>query len=1065
MADSNNELLYTVRFVADEKSLSDTANKLQQALDNTKKQASGEGQTVSDVKKLQLSLDDLTRQYLKKQKTLADLATQISGYKKQLADLNAEEKKNKGLTAEQAKIKEALGLSIRDTTTDYRNLSKEVIAGQVATESGGSSFTDLKARMASLRKEIEALDDPTGKNATKFNELTEEYKKLSAQSKLVTDSLKNAGKVTKESTTEQMTVLKALRLELKAKRDALASLNEAQRNGLIDSDSYAQAQQRLGGEIASVTQRIQEANRGYSEQEVILASTPNTYNEVVEQNRALSIAMRNVPLDDTTGQLKRLQAQYDANNNTLKSFDATVGNNQRNVGAYENSIRSAAAGLAIFQGPLGPIAGRLNSFATFMAKLNSNTDEGTVAWNEMGKAHRVFSVILTGQTIPAIVATDNATKAKTLSIRAANVGIKTLNVTLKLLRTALIATGIGAFVVILGSLYAWFKRTEEGAEALRVRTAQFRAVIDVLLDRFSALGEKIFEAFDDPKQAVVDLWEAIKTNIVNRIEGVGGAFVAFGRVVKNALSFNFDEAGDSARELGIQLAKALTGVDEEVLEGITDEIREEVKAAGDLEERMNAVLRATRDIGVERARQNRDLQIARDLARDMSFDTQERLAAIQLVRREELGLLERELAIENERLEVLQEQAALSNSDASVKQAIADQQAKIFQMEEQFYTRSIRLRRDEATIRRQESERELRRLRNRLDAQARAGDLRISQVRDEMTQTGQLLELALMEQQQFEATKNDEFRSIEAALYQEFLNQNFSAYEAYQMAQEQAINEMAMKELAINKSVADARLQREETTTAAIIRLRDIERETQLDADLAYAEMRSDGVMAAQVRLNDIVARQQEERAQRELAIVQQLTNDGMKEYEAQTQAKKIIDAEYAREYAEGVRNLSQAEFDARRAMLEGYVGLVKNTMAAVFGENKAVAVASAIIDTYAGATAALGMRPWTPINFINAAAVVAAGVANVRKIMSVKRDTKSINATSPQRGARTNEQFQLVETQNMNAMAVAGQDANTQPQQTTIILEGEFDREALAVKVREGNNALSSRGIALTTG
>ncbi len=64
------------------------------------------------------------------------------------------------------------------------------------------------------------------------------------------------------------------------------------------------------------------------------------------------------------------------------------------------------------------------------------------------------------------------------------------------------------------------------------------------------------------------------------------------------------------------------------------------------------------------------------------------------------------------------------------------------------------------------------------------------------------------------------------------------------------------------------------------------------------------------------------------------------------------------------------------------------NTAAGLFAEhtaaNKALRVASAVIDTYAGANTALASSP-PPFNFIQAAAVIAAGLANVKKIFSTK--------------------------------------------------------------------------------
>ena len=61
---------------------------------------------------------------------------------------------------------------------------------------------------------------------------------------------------------------------------------------------------------------------------------------------------------------------------------------------------------------------------------------------------------------------------------------------------------------------------------------------------------------------------------------------------------------------------------------------------------------------------------------------------------------------------------------------------------------------------------------------------------------------------------------------------------------------------------------------------------------------------------------------------------------------------------------------------------------ATLFGEhtaaNKTLRIAGAVMDTYAAADTALATAP-VPLNFIQAAAVIAAGIANVKKIMEVK--------------------------------------------------------------------------------
>jgi hypothetical protein len=83
------------------------------------------------------------------------------------------------------------------------------------------------------------------------------------------------------------------------------------------------------------------------------------------------------------------------------------------------------------------------------------------------------------------------------------------------------------------------------------------------------------------------------------------------------------------------------------------------------------------------------------------------------------------------------------------------------------------------------------------------------------------------------------------------------------------------------------------------------------------------------------------------------------------------------------------AEFNRRDALLTLENNDVKlaafshlaGALSQLAGENKELAIAQAIIDTWAGATKALTVTG-TPIDWINAAAIIATGLANVRKIM-----------------------------------------------------------------------------------
>ena len=84
---------------------------------------------------------------------------------------------------------------------------------------------------------------------------------------------------------------------------------------------------------------------------------------------------------------------------------------------------------------------------------------------------------------------------------------------LKLTRAAVIGTGIGALVIAVVELVKQFGKTEEGARALKKAFAPVQAVVDVLLQRVSALGGAIFYLFSrEWEKAAKSLNRALANN-------------------------------------------------------------------------------------------------------------------------------------------------------------------------------------------------------------------------------------------------------------------------------------------------------------------------------------------------------------------------------------------------------------------------------------------------------------------------------------------------------------------------------------------------------------------------
>jgi hypothetical protein len=101
-------------------------------------------------------------------------------------------------------------------------------------------------------------------------------------------------------------------------------------------------------------------------------------------------------------------------------------------------------------------------------------------------------------------------------------------------------------------------------------------------------------------------------------------------------------------------------------------------------------------------------------------------------------------------------------------------------------------------------------------------------------------------------------------------------------------------------------------------------------------------------------------------------------------------------------KDLAQKEFDTKMALYDATsnaLGAIGNAIGEETAAAKGLAIAGAIIDTYAGATKALSAGAGTPIGYINAAAIIATGFANVRKMTATPIPGANDTSSAPSMG------------------------------------------------------------------
>lgn len=173
--------------------------------------------------------------------------------------------------------------------------------------------------------------------------------------------------------------------------------------------------------------------------------------------------------------------------------------------------------------------------------------------------------------------------------KTAAVGSGIFSKALGILKVAIMSTGIGALVVALGSLIAYFTSSQRGAEKLQRVMAPIKQVFAVIKDFAVKLGEKIVWCFENPGQAIKQFIGWIKDQIMNRIYGLIDSFGALGKIIKSVFTLDWDGIKQGMRDFGNATKQIITGMTEEQRTNAANALGKAWSDAGDKIARANAL--------------------------------------------------------------------------------------------------------------------------------------------------------------------------------------------------------------------------------------------------------------------------------------------------------------------------------------------------------------------------------------------------------------------------------------------------------------------------------------------
>lgn len=320
--------------------------------------------------------------------------------------------------------------------------------------------------------------------------------------------------------------------KIDAAREAEGNLKKQLKDGSISRQQYNEEMAASKAYISDcndsiriITKTMQNQIKQEKEQEGSLRSLRAELSNLTAEYDALSKADRNaakgIKLRDRINEVTK----------TLKDAEEETQRYYRNVGNYKNAIMEAA-----------------NANVPFIQQINQMVTSLGGVGNYLGGVKQKMNDVI---------------KTTTGWTRV-----------LKLLRVALVSTGIGVLVVALGSLVSYFAKTQKGIELANKLMASLGATVNVLVDRVSK----------------------------------------FGSVLVNLFSGNFKQAGEDAKA---------------VFKGIGDEIVEETKRAWELADVLNEIDKREVMLSMSRAANRAEIEKLKKAADDTTLSTEERIKAAE----------------------------------------------------------------------------------------------------------------------------------------------------------------------------------------------------------------------------------------------------------------------------------------------------------------------------------------------------------------------------------------------------------------------------------------------------
>jgi hypothetical protein len=279
------------------------------------------------------------------------------------------------------------------------------------------------------------------------------------------------------------------------------------------------------------------------------------------------------------------------------------------------------------------------------------------------------------------------------SSKIAETGISGISKGFKGLGLAMKSAGVGLIIEAFNFLKDILMENQRVVDTLSIVFDSLSIVFNQVSTFAIDLGEEMFAAFSNPKEAVINLWDTIKTNILNRVEGLIDTFGAVGKVIKSALDLDWEGMKEGASEAKTGLIQMATGLDEvqqneawETLktgaETIYNTGKRAVETATELTKLRNSVVL----LEAEQEKLNfgylKEQELLRQTRDDATLTIDERIAANQKLGDSLTQQLEDEKAIVMEKLRLARMESEANSENIELQAEVIRKEAELLDLEE-----------------------------------------------------------------------------------------------------------------------------------------------------------------------------------------------------------------------------------------------------------------------------------------------------------------------------------------------------------------------------------------------